>query len=150
MKFKWQNYNEFHSEVRWHDYVSVMINEFPILLVRRYDWVIEMQSTWLVQVLGFQFKCKCIKWSKTQSDDSAKDCTPTVQADSPWRLVADDPPPCDSSFILAADGRWMKARRGNKPVIVVEWLQDQDIVMTLEETGHRYWMAVPPNPLQNK
>jgi hypothetical protein len=62
---------------------------------------------------------------------------------SPWRLIADDPPPCDTSFVIAADGRWMRAIRGNKPVIVVEWLPDQQLVLMLEEARDRYWMEVP-------
>jgi hypothetical protein len=37
MKFKLQNYNEFKNGIRWHDYVSIIINEFPIILIRKYD-----------------------------------------------------------------------------------------------------------------
>jgi hypothetical protein len=38
MKFTKQNYNEFKYHLRWHDYISIIINEFPIFLIRRYDW----------------------------------------------------------------------------------------------------------------
>ncbi len=32
---KW--YNEYKSGIRIHDYFSIMINQFPILVVRKYD-----------------------------------------------------------------------------------------------------------------
>lgn len=32
---KW--YNEYSSSIRIHDYFSFMINQFPILVVRKYD-----------------------------------------------------------------------------------------------------------------
>lgn len=56
MNFTKQNYNEFKSGVRWHDYFAIMINEFPVLLVRKYDWPLEgdCKYTFLVQVLGFK------------------------------------------------------------------------------------------------
>jgi hypothetical protein len=52
--FKLQNYNEFKQELRWHDYVNVMINEFAILLVRKYEWYDCERYTFVVQVLGFK------------------------------------------------------------------------------------------------
>ena len=53
--FQLQNYNEFKDGVRWHDYLAIMINEFPVVLVRRYDWPHENdQYTFMVQVLGFK------------------------------------------------------------------------------------------------
>lgn len=30
-------YNEYHRDIRIHDYFSLMVNQFPILVVRRYD-----------------------------------------------------------------------------------------------------------------
>ena len=52
--FKLQNYNEF-KHVRWHDYFSIMVNEFPVILVRKYDWLHENdQYTFMVQILGFK------------------------------------------------------------------------------------------------
>lgn len=72
MKFKWQNYNEFKSGVSWHDYVSVIVNEFPVLLVRRYDWLEEEMTTWLVQILGFQLMCKCVKWKPSNWSTKAE------------------------------------------------------------------------------
>jgi hypothetical protein len=41
--FRLQNYNEFKDSVRWHDYFSIMVNEFPVL-VRKYDLRIQMTS----------------------------------------------------------------------------------------------------------
>ena len=37
--FGWcgQWYNEYHTDIRIHDYFSLMINQFPIIVVRRYD-----------------------------------------------------------------------------------------------------------------
>ena len=67
-----QNANEFKQGLMWHDYVSVMIHEFPLLLVRRYDWIYdqegcwlpeeEIQSTFSVQVLGFRVYQKIWNW----------------------------------------------------------------------------------------
>ena len=55
MKFTTQNYNEFKDGVRWHDYFSIMVNEFPVILIRKYDWPHEFNAkyTFIVQVLGF-------------------------------------------------------------------------------------------------
>lgn len=54
MKFRLQNYNEFRQHVRWHDYFSIMINEFSVILVRKYSWPHEgNDKLFLVQVLGF-------------------------------------------------------------------------------------------------
>lgn len=50
--FTLQNYNEFRRAVRWHDYVSIMFNEFPVILVRRYDWMDTEQYTFTVQLFG--------------------------------------------------------------------------------------------------
>lgn len=30
-------YNEFHSGIRIHDYFCLMIDQFPILVIRKYD-----------------------------------------------------------------------------------------------------------------
>jgi len=55
MKFTKQNYNEFKNGVRWHDYFAIIINEFPVVLVRKYDWPHENDNyTFMVQVLGFK------------------------------------------------------------------------------------------------
>lgn len=63
MKFNLQNYNEFKNGVRWHDYISVMINEFSIILLRRYD---EPHSDSfdpfiIFQILGFMIFNKKVK-----------------------------------------------------------------------------------------
>lgn len=50
--FKLQNYNEFKG-VRWHDYFTIMINEFSVIQIRRYDWYDQGQYTFVVRVLGF-------------------------------------------------------------------------------------------------
>ena len=54
--FYLQNYNEFKDGVRWHDYLAFVINEFPVLLIRRYDWPGDSDEayTFMVQVLGFK------------------------------------------------------------------------------------------------
>ncbi len=55
-------YNEYHSSIRIHDYFSLMINQFPILVVRKYDNPhsdnknLDM-SVWL-GLLGFTIKIK--------------------------------------------------------------------------------------------
>lgn len=51
---KLTNYNEFDVWIRWHDYVSVIVNEFPILLVRRYYWYDVKTTTLMIQVLGYK------------------------------------------------------------------------------------------------
>lgn len=51
--FKLQNYNEFNGPVRWHDYFTIMINEFSVIQIRRYDWYDLGQYTFMVRVLGF-------------------------------------------------------------------------------------------------
>ena len=60
MKTRWDirfrpNYNEFKSHVRWHDYFSLMINEFPILLIRRYDWFDDNEHTLSISFLIFNY-----------------------------------------------------------------------------------------------
>lgn len=53
MKFIGQNYNEF-KHVRWHDYFSIMINEFAVIQIRKYDWP-GIGDEWMivVQIMGF-------------------------------------------------------------------------------------------------
>lgn len=56
MKFKLQNYNEFKHWVRWYDYFSIMIHEFPVILFRRYDFLNQkddMYSILVIELLGF-------------------------------------------------------------------------------------------------
>ena len=60
LKFCW--YNEFNGHIRIHDYFSIMINQFPILVVRKYDNPhsenADMDAhTWL-GIFGFTFKIK--------------------------------------------------------------------------------------------
>lgn len=50
--FRMQNYNEFKGHVRWHDYFAIMVNEFPVVLVRRYEWMDTERYTFTVQVFG--------------------------------------------------------------------------------------------------
>ena len=56
--FNLQNYNEFKNGVRWHDYFAFIINEFPVLLIRKYDWPGDDDEAYtvtvMVQVLGFK------------------------------------------------------------------------------------------------
>lgn len=59
MRISWQGYvyNEFREcWMRWHDYVSIMVHNFPIVLVRRYDWLEEETSTLSVILFGFRLK----------------------------------------------------------------------------------------------
>jgi hypothetical protein len=53
MKFRLQNYNEF-NHFRWHDYFSIVINEFPVVLVRKYEWYEDNRYAFVVQVFGFE------------------------------------------------------------------------------------------------
>lgn len=62
MAFKLQNYNEFRTWVRWHDYVAIVVNEFPVLLIRRYDWLDDTQSTTIAQIFGFTVYQKIKTW----------------------------------------------------------------------------------------
>lgn len=62
---KFQNYNEFRDGVRWHDYCSLIINEFAIFLVRRYDFMdygepLEERSTYIIQFLGCKIYQKIV------------------------------------------------------------------------------------------
>lgn len=57
MKFNIQNCNDFKS-VSWHDYFSIIINEFAIILIRRYDWpdhpkYSTVDYTFEIQIFGF-------------------------------------------------------------------------------------------------
>ena len=48
-----RNYNEFRNV--WfgcQDKISITILDFPILLVRKYEWLEKERSNWLVQVMG--------------------------------------------------------------------------------------------------
>ena len=54
MFFTLKNYNEFKGSVRWHDYISIMFNEFPVILVRRYDWLDTERYTFMVQLFGLR------------------------------------------------------------------------------------------------
>ena len=48
-----RNYNEFRDVwFSWQDKISITICDFPILLVRKYEWLEKEKSNWLVQVLG--------------------------------------------------------------------------------------------------
>ena len=48
-----RNYNEFKNVwFSWQDKISIMIFDFPILLVRKYQWLEKEKSNWLIQVLG--------------------------------------------------------------------------------------------------
>ena len=48
-----RNYNEFRDTwLRWSDKLSIMIDDFPIILIRKYDWLEKEKSNWLIQVMG--------------------------------------------------------------------------------------------------
>jgi len=48
-----RNYNEFRNIwFSWEDKIAVIILDFPILLVRKYEWLEKERSNWLVQVMG--------------------------------------------------------------------------------------------------
>jgi hypothetical protein len=48
-----RNCNEFRSVwFGWQDKISITILDFPILLVRKYEWLEKERSNWLVQVMG--------------------------------------------------------------------------------------------------
>ncbi len=48
-----RNYNEFKNVwFSWEDKISITIFDFPILLIRKYEWLEEERSNWLAQVMG--------------------------------------------------------------------------------------------------
>ena len=48
-----RNYNEFRNVwFGWQDKISITILDFPILLVRKYEWLEKERSNWLVQIMG--------------------------------------------------------------------------------------------------
>jgi hypothetical protein len=48
-----KNYNEFRNVwFSWQDKISITILDFPIVLVRKYEWLEKERSNWLVQVMG--------------------------------------------------------------------------------------------------
>jgi hypothetical protein len=48
-----RNYNEFRDVwLSWQDKISIIICDFPILLIRKYEWLEKEKSNWLVQVMG--------------------------------------------------------------------------------------------------
>jgi len=48
-----KNYNEFRNVwFSWEDKISITILDFPILLVRKYEWLEKERANWLVQVMG--------------------------------------------------------------------------------------------------
>lgn len=62
MKYKFtsfgQWYCEYKNHVRIYDYFSIMINNFPILVFRRYDWDLHSKfnsSTYSFGIFGFDF-----------------------------------------------------------------------------------------------
>lgn len=48
-----RNYNEFRDAwFSWQDKISITIFDFPMLLVRKYEWLEKERSNWLVQIMG--------------------------------------------------------------------------------------------------
>jgi len=48
-----RNYNEFRNVwISWQDKICITIFDFPILLVRKYEWLEKERSNWLVQIMG--------------------------------------------------------------------------------------------------
>lgn len=62
-----------------------------------------------------------------------------------WIKISDEWPPRDRSFALSWDGYWVKASRGNKQMIIAEWLGEK-YVWDLNNLGDRYWFEVPQPP----
>lgn len=60
--FHLQNYNEFKGGVRWRDYVNLTLNDFSVIVIRRYDWLDWEQSTYLVQLFGVVVFNKLKDW----------------------------------------------------------------------------------------
>jgi hypothetical protein len=49
-------YHEYKEHCRFHDYFNIMINNFPILTLRRIDFDLhcnEQQSVFMIGILGF-------------------------------------------------------------------------------------------------
>jgi hypothetical protein len=48
-----RNCNEFRNIwFSWEDKISIMVFDFPILLIRKYEWLEKERSNWLLQVMG--------------------------------------------------------------------------------------------------
>jgi len=66
-RFRFQNHNEFESKMAWHDYFAFNINEFAIVLIRRYDWMDrekpdEESSTFIIILFGWTIYLRNWKW----------------------------------------------------------------------------------------
>jgi hypothetical protein len=62
-----------------------------------------------------------------------------------WLRVNEHEPPCDSVFLITWDGYWVKARRGNRDVVVLEWL-GAETALPLSSLQNRFWMEIPAIP----
>lgn len=62
-----------------------------------------------------------------------------------WYRVSEVPPPKDTTFILALDGYWVRAKRGNKEYIVAEWL-GENFTWHLNDVKDSFWYFVPDPP----
>ena len=53
-------YNEYKHDVRIHDYFSIMVNNFPILVFRRYDFGLnglsDYQKCYSLGIIGITFR----------------------------------------------------------------------------------------------
>lgn len=60
MKLKFKKwYNEYDKNIRIHDYFSFMINQFPIIVIRKYDSPKEDDEYSIyLGLVGFTFKIK--------------------------------------------------------------------------------------------
>lgn len=55
IKYQGQIYCEYKDHIRIHDYLSIMINNYPLILWRRYDFGLhsDLVSTHTLNILGF-------------------------------------------------------------------------------------------------
>jgi len=64
-------YNEFRDTwLRWYDYCAIIICGFPVVLVRRYDWMEKQSSSLTVFVLGFKLRTRIWRWKKPDGTSS--------------------------------------------------------------------------------
>lgn len=55
-------YNEFNTWIRWEDFLSITIFNFPIIMFRRYDFLEVEFSSYNLIILGFDILPVKSKW----------------------------------------------------------------------------------------
>jgi len=59
ISFGWHD-NEFdRTYLRWSDIISLFVLNFPLLLIRWYQWPDKQKTTWLIAILGVNLSIPC-------------------------------------------------------------------------------------------